>query len=264
MTTDCAFADAGQEAASGWDRVNASRGYPKLNMPGSAFFAIHSLIRAAGLPAAGEKMKESMRTTDLNLPNKLTILRFIMVPVFMVFLTIEPLYTAIGDTAARMTALILFILAALTDLLDGKIARKYNLVTDFGKFMDPLADKLMVFGALLGLLYYSFVSGADALFCKIFVWAAFIVMLRELAVTSMRLVVSGKSGQVIAAQWSGKVKTVTQMVCIMVCIAEPVWAGVYGGVPYLSYGLTAAMIFMTVYSGVEYFIKYMPLMDSNK
>jgi len=200
----------------------------------------------------------------LNLPNKLTILRFILVPVFMLFLTVDAIYFALGDTAARLTALAIFAIAAFTDFLDGQIARKRHLVTDFGKFMDPLADKLMVFGALLGIVYVSFIGGVDALFGKVFVWAAFLVMLRELSVTSMRLVISGKSGKVIAAQWSGKLKTVTQMLCIMVCIAEPVWYGVYGKVPYLSYVFTAAMIVMTVYSGIEYFVKYMPLMDSNK
>lgn len=200
----------------------------------------------------------------MNLPNKLTVLRVLLVPVFLVFLTVEPLYAAVGETPARLIALAVFIIAALTDLLDGKIARKYGLVTDFGKFMDPLADKLMVFGALLGLLYHSFAVGASTLFCALFCWAAFIVMFRELAVTSMRLVVAGGSGKVIAAQWSGKVKTVTQMVCIMVCIAEPIWSWVYGGRPYLSYLMMAAMTFMTLYSGTEYFIKYLPLMDSNK
>ena len=200
----------------------------------------------------------------MNLPNKLTILRVLLVPVFLVFLTVRPLFLQIGDTAARLIALAIFILASLTDLLDGKIARKYGLITDFGKFMDPLADKLMVFGALLGILYYTFVTRGDVFFCSLFVWAAFIVMLRELAVTSMRLVVAGKSGTVIAAAWSGKVKTVTQMLCIMVCLAEPVFCGFYGDVPYLSYIFMAAMTFMTVYSGVEYFIKYIPLMDAQK
>lgn len=200
----------------------------------------------------------------MNLPNKLTVLRVIMVPVFLIVLTVEPLYTALGETPARLIALALFILASLTDLLDGKIARKYGLVTDFGKFMDPLADKLMVFGALLGVLYHSFAVGASPLFCALFCWAAFTVMFRELAVTSMRLVIVGGSGTVIAAQWSGKVKTVTQMLCIMVCIAEPIFSWVYGGVPYLSYLFMAAMTFMTLYSGIEYFIKYFPLIDAKK
>lgn len=200
----------------------------------------------------------------MNLPNKLTVLRVLFVPVFLAVLTIEPLFTALGDTATRLIALVLFILASLTDMLDGKIARKYNLVTDFGKFMDPLADKLMVFGALLGIIFYSFKTGVAEPFNTLFVWAAFIVMLRELAISAMRLVVAGSSGTVIAAQWSGKIKTVTQMFCIMFCLGEPALLGRFYSVPYLSYIFMAAMTFMTIYSGVEYMIKYIPLMDSNK
>lgn len=199
----------------------------------------------------------------MNLPNKLTIVRVILVPVFMVFLTVAPVYEAMGDTAARLTALVIFIIASLTDMLDGKIARKYNLITDFGKFMDPLADKLMIFGALLAILYYTFAVNGDTVFVRVFVWAAFIVMFRELAVTSMRLVISGKSGKVIAAQFSGKLKTVTQILCVIVCIAEPVFYGYYGSTPYISYIFIAAMTFMTLYSGVEYFIKFLPLMYTN-
>ena len=200
----------------------------------------------------------------MNLPNKLTVLRVLLVPVFLIFLTVEPLYTALGETASRLCAAVIFLVASLTDMLDGKIARKYGLITDFGKFMDPLADKLMVFGALLGLLYYSFATEAGVLFCALFCWAAFIVILRELTITSMRLVIAGKDGTVIAAQWSGKVKTVTQMVCLIVCMVEPIFAYVYGGTPYLSYLTMAAMTFMTVYSGVEYLMHYFPLIDPSK
>ncbi len=200
----------------------------------------------------------------MNLPNKLTVLRVLLVPVFLIFLTVEPLYAALGERAARLCAAVIFLLASLTDMLDGKIARKYNLITDFGKFMDPLADKLMVFGALLGLLYYSFATGAGVSFCALFCWAAFVVILRELTVTSMRLVIAGKDGTVIAAQWSGKVKTVTQMVCLTVCMVEPTFSFVYGGTPWLSYLTMAAMTFMTVYSGVEYLIRYFPLIDPGK
>lgn len=199
----------------------------------------------------------------MNLPNKLTVIRVIMVPIFLVFLTVGPLIEALGDTTARIIAAVIFALASFTDMLDGKIARKYNLVTDFGKFMDPLADKLLVFGALLGIVCYSSLQGASELFITLFTWVAFIVMFRELAVTSMRLVIAGKSGKVIAAQWSGKVKTVTQMVGIIICMVEPIWCGYYGA-PYMSYIAMAAMAFMTIYSGVEYMIAYFPLMDPNK
>ena len=89
----------------------------------------------------------------MSLPNKLTIMRFCLVPVFMVFLVVEPIYNALGDKLSRLAALAIFALASFTDFLDGYIARKQNIVTDFGRFIDPLADKLLVFGALLGVLY---------------------------------------------------------------------------------------------------------------
>lgn len=147
----------------------------------------------------------------LNLPNKLTIIRIFLVPVFMILLIAVP-----DETLCRVLAAIVFILTALTDMLDGKIARKRGLITNFGKFMDPLADKFMVFGALLCILYrFDYIR-------PVFIWAAAIVMFRELAVTSIRLVASGQEGLVIAASWLGKVKTVTQVVCIRYCIAGAV------------------------------------------
>lgn len=121
----------------------------------------------------------------MNLPNKLTFFRIIMIPVFFVLLLNFKLYAAAG---------VVFVIASLTDMADGKIARKYNLVTDFGKFADPLADKLLVSAALIGLcalgkLGTSYVLGA---------WAAFIIIAREFAVTGIRLVAAAE-GKVIAA-----------------------------------------------------------------
>ena len=185
----------------------------------------------------------------MNLPNKLTVLRVILVPVFMLFLCV-PL--GLSDTLVRVIAAVLFALTSLTDMLDGKIARKYNMVTDFGKLMDPLADKFLVFGAMLGILVYC----ADLR--PIFVWAAAIVMLRELAVTSLRLLAASQSGAVIAAAWLGKVKTVTQVVCILCVILEPVILPfpLFTQYHLLSYVTIAAMIVMTIWSGVEYFTAY--------
>ena len=185
----------------------------------------------------------------MNLPNKLTVLRVILVPVFMLFLCV-PL--GLSDTLVRVIAAVLFALTSLTDMLDGKIARKYNMITDFGKLMDPLADKFLVFGAMLGILVYC----ADLR--PIFVWAAAIVMLRELAVTSLRLLAASQSGAVIAAAWLGKVKTVTQVVCILCVILEPVILPfpLFTQYHLLSYLTIAAMIVMTVWSGVEYFTSY--------
>ena len=185
----------------------------------------------------------------MNLPNKLTVLRVILVPVFMLFLCV-PL--GLSDTLVRVIAAVLFALTSLTDMLDGKIARKYNMITDFGKLMDPLADKFLVFGAMLGILVYC----ADLR--PVFVWAAAIVMLRELAVTSLRLLAATQSGAVIAAAWLGKVKTVTQVVCILCVILEPVILPfpLFTQYHLLSYVTIAAMIVMTIWSGVEYFAAY--------
>lgn len=191
----------------------------------------------------------------LNLPNKLTLIRILLVPVFMI-VTIA----VQGDTLCRILAAVLFILTSLTDMLDGKIARKYNLITNFGKFMDPLADKFMVFGALLSILY----RFADIR--PVFFWAAAIVMFRELAVTSIRLVACGQEGLVIAASWLGKVKTVTQIVCIVTVLLEPV---VLPFAPFrdwhiLSYITIAAMILMTVWSGADYLRHYWKFITPNE
>lgn len=186
---------------------------------------------------------------DMNLPNKLTIMRIIMVPIFMLFLLI-PL--PLPDIAIRLITAILFLAASFTDMLDGKIARKRGLVTDFGKLMDPLADKFMVFGALIGILVYE-----GGIFRNIFAWAAAIVMFRELAVTSMRLLAAGKDGTVIAAKWIGKVKTVIQIICITTVLLEPILP-----IPFLadnkilSYLTIAAMSVMTVWSGIDYMYSY--------
>lgn len=190
----------------------------------------------------------------LNLPNQLTLLRVLLVPLFL-FALLFPSDVVI----ACLCAAAIFGAASLTDMLDGKIARKYGLITDFGKFMDPLADKLMVFGALLGIL------------CRFenirpyFVWAAFIVMVRELAVTSMRLVVAGSSGKVIAAKMIGKIKTVTQIAAILLILLEPCCMQWFGyGIPFASYFAMLAMSVMTVVSGVDYLKSYWAYIDPSK
>ena len=188
----------------------------------------------------------------MNLPNKLTMLRIFMIPVFMVFLCVPPLWDVLTDTAIRLITAGIFVLTALTDMLDGKIARKYNLITNFGKLMDPLADKMMVFGAMLGILMYC----ADLR--SVFVWAAIIVIFREMGVTSLRLVAASKAGEVIAAAWLGKVKTVTQVVCILAVLLEPVILPfpLFTEMHLLSYVTIAAMIVMTLWSGIDYFKAY--------
>ena len=185
----------------------------------------------------------------MNLPNKLTMLRIFMIPVFMFFLCV-PL--PISDTAIRLIAAGIFALTSLTDMLDGKIARKYNLITNFGKLMDPLADKMMVFGAMLGILVYC----ADLR--TLFVWAAIIVIFREMGVTSLRLVAAAKGGEVIAAAWLGKVKTCTQIVCILAVLLEPVILpfALFTEMHLLSYITIIAMLVMTLWSGIDYFKAY--------
>ena len=197
----------------------------------------------------------------MNLPNKLTVLRLILVPIFVVIMMVS------NALWASAVGLALFIIASLTDMLDGKIARKYNLVTDFGKFMDPLADKFMVIGAMFVILYRSLSLYSDKLFSNVFFWAFMIVIFRELAVTSIRLVVSGSSGIVIAANMLGKIKTCTQIACVICCIAEPVIYGMIGmetnSLP-VSLVTSALMLIFTLWSGINYLVSYWKYLDPEK
>lgn len=140
----------------------------------------------------------------MNLPNKLTVLRVIMVPFFVFFML-----TDVGEAANKWIALAIFVIASLTDMLDGKIARKYNLVTNFGKFMDPLADKLLVCSAMICLIP----SG------KLPTAIVIVIIAREFIISGFRLVASD-NGIVIAANYWGKFKTVSQMAMIIVLIAD--------------------------------------------
>lgn len=136
----------------------------------------------------------------MNTPNKLTIARIIATPLFMAALMIDfPFHYGV--------AMLLFILASLTDMLDGKMARKYNLVTNFGKFLDPLADKMLTTSALLGFIALGI--GFEI------TWITFIVLFREFAISSVRLVSVSSGGKVIAANIWGKLKTVSQMTAII-------------------------------------------------
>ena len=165
--------------------------------------------------------------------SKITLIRVAMIPLFMVFL-----YLSGGNMGIWLwVSLGLFIIASLTDYVDGQIARKYNQVSDFGKFLDPLADKLLVIAAM-------------TIFCEWGVfpaWALMIVRTREFAVTGLRLVAVGK-GVVIAAGWSGKVKTFATMVALCVMM-------VFSGVEWLNWIVIAVIVVTTVYSGIEYFTK---------
>lgn len=140
----------------------------------------------------------------MNLPNKLTIFRVILIPFFVVFLLLDP-----SNQTYRYIADAIFIIASLTDMLDGKIARKYNLVTNFGKFMDPLADKLLVSAAMI----YLIATGQLA------AWIVIVIISREFIISGFRLIASD-NGIVIAASYWGKFKTVFQMLMIIVLIAN--------------------------------------------
>lgn len=171
----------------------------------------------------------------LNLPNKLTLFRMFIIPVFLLFLL-----GFAGGIYSRYIALFIFIIAAATDALDGYIARKYNRVTNFGKFMDPLADKVLVCSALIALIETGDISSM----------AVIIIIAREFIITGFRLVASD-SGVVIAASAWGKLKTISQMIMVMYLIL-----GLSGGVfDTVAFVLIAVSVGFTVISAVDYIVK---------
>ena len=170
----------------------------------------------------------------MNLPNKLTTLRVIMIPFFVFFML-----TDVGGSANKWIALTLFVVASLTDFLDGKIARKYNLVTNFGKFMDPLADKLLVCSALICL------QDLD----RVPAWVVIVIIAREFIISGFRLVASD-NGIVIAASYWGKFKTTFQMLMIIVMIMN--LGGVFDMVGTVLMWIALAL---TIISLVDYIAK---------
>ena len=169
----------------------------------------------------------------MNLPNKLTVLRVIMVPFFVFFML-----TDVGGPANKWIALVLFCVASLTDMLDGKIARARNLVTNFGKFMDPLADKLLVCSAMICMIPLG----------KLQAWFVIIIIAREFIISGFRLV-AADNGIVIAASWWGKSKTISQMSMIILLIAD---------IPALSVLNTVLIwvaLILTVVSLIDYLVK---------
>ena len=199
-----------------------------------------------------------MKKKSMNIPNILSIVRVFLVPVFvatLMFMKDIPLWGCIVPS-------VIYLLTGLTDMLDGKIARKYNLVTDFGKFIDPLADKFMVIGSMIAMLVWMLLRDGNEQLARIFVWVVLIILLRELGVTSLRLVVAGKSGIVVAASMLGKIKTVSQMAGTIIILLEPI-------IPYfsethiLSYVAMGVMAFTTIFSGLDYLKAYMPHIDTN-
>ncbi|MDD3570928.1 MAG: CDP-diacylglycerol--glycerol-3-phosphate 3-phosphatidyltransferase [Lachnospiraceae bacterium] len=168
----------------------------------------------------------------MNLPNKLTMARVIMIPVFLVVL----LSGVIPEPMNRYIAVIIFIIASFTDYLDGHIARKYNLVTNFGKFMDPLADKLLVAAAIISMVELGDIAA----------WIVIVIISREFIITGFRLI-AVEANVVIAASWLGKTKTVSQMAMIIVVLSG------IGGI--LGQILIYASAILTIISGVDYIVK---------
>lgn len=199
-----------------------------------------------------------MKKTALNVPNTLSLIRVLLVPAFVLTLVLMRDIAVWGLVVPS----VIFLLTALTDMLDGKIARKYNLVTDFGKFIDPLADKFMVIGSQIAIMAYLFLIGENTE-GLVFMGLVLLILLRELGVTSLRLVVAGKSGIVVAASMLGKIKTVSQMVGTLVIILEPLIFPFSAESHIVAYSLMALMAFTTLFSGIDYLKAYLPHIDTN-
>lgn len=207
----------------------------------------------------------------MNIPNQLTMLRMILVPVFVACL----IYISDPFVCGIVTAIV-FALTAFTDMLDGKIARKYNMITDFGKFMDSVADKFMMFAAMLTLTakfgVYAYAKDYmlnNYIMFHVLLWSSVIMFLRELGVTSIRLVCAKTDVGVIPANYFGKLKTVFQIASVVVVLLEyAINEGdkINGFNTYYigSYVSLAVMVFMTIASGINYIKIYGKYIDTNK
>lgn len=171
---------------------------------------------------------------DMNLANKLTMLRVFMIPVFLLVLFLAP------EPVNRYVAVAIFIVASLTDMLDGKIARKYNLVSNFGKFMDPLADKLLVMSALVSMVALKDLAA----------WVVIVILAREFTITGFRTLAM-EANIVMAASWWGKVKTTTQMIMIPIVLLKLP----FSFMPVVETALVWLAVFFTIFSGADYIIK---------
>ena len=193
----------------------------------------------------------------MNLANKLTLLRVILIPFFIVCFYIPNLVVntiSVNNYLipyANLLGLVIFLLAAITDFIDGYIARKYNMITDFGKFMDPLADKLLVTAALLILLENGLIAG----------WVVFIILAREFIVTGFRTIAASK-GVVIAAGWLGKIKTVVQFIMISTLLLLNYTFELFNWP--VDQIFVALAVVLTVASVVEYIYKNLHIFDEAK
>ncbi|COI26984.1 CDP-diacylglycerol--glycerol-3-phosphate 3-phosphatidyltransferase [Streptococcus pneumoniae] len=184
----------------------------------------------------------------MNLPNKLTVFRMILIPVFMLVLALPLDWGTLQVAGAvlpvtHLVAAIIFIVASLTDLADGKIARKYKLVTNFGKFADPLADKLLVMTALIFFVQFGWVPA----------WIVAIIVIRELAITGLRTLIVENNGKVLAAAMPGKIKTASQMVAISFFLLHDIVFAMFN-IPFAMIMIWIALL-ATIYSGIDYFYK---------
>ena len=182
----------------------------------------------------------------MNLPNQLTVFRIILIPVFIILLSVPYAWQSLDVTGVMLPlnwllAAIVFAVASVTDFLDGQIARRQHLVTNFGKFADPLADKLLVMTALIFLTGFNVVPA----------WMTAVIVIRELAVTGLRTLIVENNGKVLAAQMPGKIKTFSQMFAIFFLYLK--------NVPFTAIGLPIGEILLwiavifTIYSGIDYF-----------
>lgn len=179
----------------------------------------------------------------MNLANKLTLLRIILVPVFLIFISInKPICIAVATG--------IFIIAAITDKLDGYIARSRNQITNFGKFMDPLADKLLVTSALVALVQYGVIPA----------WMVMIIIGREFAVTGLRAIAASE-GIVIAASWWGKIKTVIQIIAIILGLVSLIYIQNY--LKYITIIAIYCAVLITLISGIDYFVKNRKVISTN-
>lgn len=181
----------------------------------------------------------------MNLPNKLTILRVILIPFFVVFMLVEKI------PYHNYIALVLFSVACITDALDGHIARKHNWVTNFGKFMDPLADKLLIGAALI-----CFVSLPQLCFPA---WVAIVIISREFTISGFRLV-AADNGVVIAASYWGKIKTVSQMIMSILLIVDLPWKPMF----YVEQVMIYLSVILTIVSLVDYMYKNKNVLKETK
>lgn len=203
----------------------------------------------------------------MNTPNKLSLARVILTPIFTLFLVYPAFgFGEIGRIVCTLLAAAIFGAAALTDYYDGKIARRDNIITKFGIFIDPLADKFMIFCAMIGIFASAYIGDGAVIFKNVYLWGGLIIIFRELAVTTMRLVVAGEAGVVVPANIWGKVKTVSQIVATLVTLAESLLDdilllaglenGFLGGKMYISIIAVLVAVISSVLSGMNYLKSY--------